>query len=461
MTLTIARFDLDDTPREPNTPRPTPIWSMLPVGFPFLVDVDTGEVVEPVLEFVMHKCLGPRAFSKRRWTKRNTADAYTADLKDWWAKVAQSPLKWHQADDELVEDYLLDLSALLSSHTGDFLAGSTIARRRSTVNEFHKFARRRFGYNQLPVASLRSLRNTTHDADGEETFDSFERARFDANPRPIDDNDVPRLLEALGPRPDEREEWVQNAPRRASGRAPYPSSRTRLATEIALVAGLRIDEIVHLRSSLIEGFVTDGRDDDDNVEFELEISKGLVRRTVYFPVWLIILLKQYIADERAAAIKVARRGWLKPRQKPHPNLFLNSPAAGRHAGKRTTTKQLEADFHSKVMALGLTLPSTKAEGTNHETEVFVAAHSFHDCRHTFAYTLYRGGMGEFDTASDAVLERRFEDVVQNIRLRLGHQQVTTTINVYLRVFNREGEKALRRMSQWVRGIIERNRKKHG
>jgi hypothetical protein len=58
-----------------------------------------------------------------------------------------------------------------------------------------------------------------------------------------------------------------------------------------------------------------------------------------------------------------------------------------------------------------------------------------------------------------MMERRFGDVVQKIRLRLGHQHVETTINIYLRVFNREGEKALARQARWIRAIITKERKK--
>ena len=199
MAYVIARFDLDETPREANTERPTPTWSPLPVGFPFLVDDVTGEVFEPGLAFLMHKGAGPQAYSKRRWTKRNTTDAYAADLKDWLATVAHSPLEWHQADDELVDEYLLGMRFQLSEHTADFLSDATIGRRRSTLNEFHRFARRRYGHRHLPIASARGLRNLQQDADGEEVFDSFTLARYDANPRPISDGDVPRLLHTIGP----------------------------------------------------------------------------------------------------------------------------------------------------------------------------------------------------------------------------------------------------------------------
>ncbi len=456
LTFTIARFDLDETPREPNTDRSTPLWSPLPVGFPFLVDDETGELFAPALAFIIQKCTGPRAYRERRWVKRNTADAYAADLKDWLATVASSPLAWHEADDELVDEYLLGMRLHISSHTENFLRDATIGRRRSSLNEFHKFARRRYGYKHLPIASTRNLRNAHVAGDGDETFDSFALARYDSNPRPIGDDDVPILLDALGPRPGDQAEWAL-LHRASSSRLPYGSSRTRLAAEVAFIMGLRVDEIVHLRAAFIESLEIDALDEDHNVEFELRITKGLVRRTVYLPVWLADLLKDYVKGERADAIAVARRHWLGSKAKPPPNLFLNSPVAGRNAGKRTTAKQLEADFHKAVMKLDLTDKDTKAAGTDREHEVEVASHTWHDWRHSFAYNLYREGTGELDGSPDRLTERRFEDVVQRIRLRLGHQHVETTINIYLRAFNREGEKALQRMSQWVRAIVARNR----
>ncbi len=458
MTLTVQRFDLDDTPREPNTPRPTPPWSPLPVGFPFLVEMDTGEVVEPVLAFLVNKCAQPNSFQRGRWSKGATADNYAADMKDWWAKVAASGRPWHEADDQLVDDYLLDMKLSLSEHTGDFLADATIARRRSTLNEFHRFARRRYGYKHLPIASTSQLRNVKHDANGEETFDSFTLAKYDANPRPFDQADLQLIFNRLGPLPDAAAQWADEAPALKGGRRKKPTSRTRLALLLAVTVGLRIDEIVHLRADLFN-FDISGRDEDDSFTCELTVAKGLVRRTIYFPYWVVRHLQAYIAGERTEAIAAARRSWLGSKGKPHPNLFLNTPSSGRNAGKRTTSKQLDADLLKVLTDLKITIPRTKAEGTDSEKTVLVAKHSFHDGRHTFAYWLYLGEMGEDDGSDSPVMERRFEDVVQKIRLRLGHQHVETTINIYLRVFNREGEKALARQARWVRAIINRERKK--
>lgn len=451
MTLTIARFDLDETPREPNTHRPTPVWSPLPVGFPFLVDKDTSEVNAPALSFLVSKCARPDSYSNGRWAKQRTADNYAADLKDWWAEVEASRRPWHDADEEMVDNYLLGMKLELSEHTGDFLSDATIGRRRSTLNEFHKFARRRYGYRHLPIASTSNLRNARRDGEDEdETFNAFTIARYDANPRPFDQQDLLRILDALGPMP---EEWASSAPWTKAA-----TSRTRLALLLAVTVGLRIDEIVHLRADLFD-FDISGRDEDDHFTCELKVAKGLVRRTVYFPFWLVAHLQTYIAGERARAIALAHRNWLGPKGKPPPNLLLNTPAAGRNAGKRTTSKQLDADLLTVLKRLKLTIKRAKAEGTSKEKVVDVAKHSFHDARHTFAYWLYVEDMGEDDGTDSPVLERRFEDVVQKIRLRLGHQHVETTINIYLRVFNREGEKALARQARWVRAILSNEGKK--
>jgi len=456
LTLTIARFDLDETPREPNTHRSTPVWSPLPVGFPFLVDKDTGEVNAPVLSFLVSKCAKPDSYSNGRWAKQRTADNYAADLKDWWAEVRASSRPWHEADEEMVDNYLLGMKLELSEHTGDFLSDATIGRRRSTLNEFHKFARRRYGFRHLPIASTSNLRNARRDGEDEdETFNAFTIARYDANPRPFDQQDLLSILDALGPMP---EEWANCSSRTKGGRSKAATSRTRLALLLAVTVGLRIDEIVNLRADLFD-FNISGRDEDDHFTCELKVAKGLVRRTVYFPFWLVAHLQAYIAGERAQAITLAHRNWLQPKGKPPPNLLLNTLAAGRNAGKRTTSKQLDADLLSVLKRLKITIERKKAEGTSQEKVVEVAKHCFHDGRHTFAYWLYVEDMGEDDGTDSPVLERRFENVVQKIRLRLGHQHVETTINIYLRVFNREGEKALARQARWVRAILGNEEKR--
>lgn len=450
MTLTIARFDLDETPREPNTHRSTPVWSPLPVGFPFIVDKHTGEVNAPVLSFLVSKCAKPDSYSNGRWAKQRTADNYAADLKDWWAEVEASGGPWYEADEEMVDNYLLGMKLELSEHTGDFLSDATIGRRRSTLNEFHKFARRRYGFRHLPIASTSNLRNARRDGEDEdETFNAFTMARYDANPRPFDQQDLLSILDALGPMP---EEWANCSSRIKGGRSKAATSRTRLALLLAVTVGLRIDEIVHLRADLFDLNIS-GRDEDDHFTCELKVAKGLVRRTVYFPIWLVAHLQTYIAGERTQAIALAHRNWIQPKGKPPPNLLLNTLAAGRNAGKRTTSKQLDADLIAVLKRLRMTIERKKAEGTPKEKVVEVAKHCFHDGRHTFAYWLYVEDMGEDDGTDSPVLERRFQDVVQKIRLRLGHQHVETTINIYLRVFNREGEKALARQARWVRAIL--------
>lgn len=329
MTLTIARFDLDETPREPNTHRSTPVWSPLPIGFPFLVDKHTGEVNAPVLSFLISKCAKPDSYSNGRWAKQRTADNYAADLKDWWAEIQASSRPWHEADEEMVDNYLLGMKLELSEHTGDFLSDATIGRRRSTLNEFHKFARRRYGFRHLPIASTSNLRNARRDGEDEdETFNAFTIARYDANPRPFDQQDLLSILDALGPMP---EEWANCSSRTKGGRSKAATSRTRLALLLAVTVGLRIDEIVNLRADLFD-FNISGRDEDDHFTCELKVAKGLVRRTVYFPFWLVAHLQAYIAGERAQAITLAHRNWLQPKGKPPPNLLLNTLAAGRNAG---------------------------------------------------------------------------------------------------------------------------------
>lgn len=67
VTLTVARFDLDERVPIPNVSRPQVRSSGgLPIGFPFLVDNKSGDVVEPVLVYLHQQFCHPGAFKTGR-----------------------------------------------------------------------------------------------------------------------------------------------------------------------------------------------------------------------------------------------------------------------------------------------------------------------------------------------------------------------------------------------------------
>ena len=61
----------------------------LPGGFPFLIDDDTDEVVEPALLFLVDAYLTKTGFWNRNTTKRA---AY--DLLDWWRFLDHQGRPW-------------------------------------------------------------------------------------------------------------------------------------------------------------------------------------------------------------------------------------------------------------------------------------------------------------------------------------------------------------------------------
>src|SRR4028119_323972 len=83
MTLITARFDLDETVPGPNGRGDGRQDWVLPLKFPFLINAETGEVVEPVLLFLRYKYNAPSScYRAGSWTKQASADAAASGLPD-------------------------------------------------------------------------------------------------------------------------------------------------------------------------------------------------------------------------------------------------------------------------------------------------------------------------------------------------------------------------------------------
>lgn len=427
--LVVERFDLDETPREPNVEVPSPAWWPLPLGFPFVVDTGREEVIAPVLQFLASRHAAPGAFGSGRWTKYNSASAEANDLRDWWEFVRVSGLPWHEATQEMVDGYLMSMSVGISGATQDFYSPETIKRRKSTLASFHKWGRRQ-GYGDLPIPD-RAPSDIFQPDETEKLTRTEKLHRYDANPQPLDPEIIPKVLDQLGP----------NVGR--SSASNQRSCRSRLAFEIALTVGLRVDEVVNLTAARFEAMQTEGMRDEEVIVERLTRTKGLVPRPVHWPVYLIRSIQTYISTERNRAIAAARNSWLKPGIVPPRKLLLNLPSAGRNAGKATSAETLESDLALAMEALGLTRLRVRAEGTPDETITREPKHTFHDGRHTFAYLIYTDARNRGDPSP-----------VQIVRLRLGHQDVNTTMNIYLRVFNTIGGVALDQTANFIRNVIE-------
>jgi integrase/recombinase XerC len=149
-------------------------------------------------------------------------------------------------------------------------------------------------------------------------------------------------------------------------------------------------------------------------------TKGLVPRNVLIPAHFARELQNYIKGERAAAVEKGRSYGLAREPKA---LFVNGADAGRYAGRGVTRWTLWRAFHLAVLEAGLTVEITKVDPTSGmELDGIVAAHCFHDLRHTFACWHYQ-----------AESESGNPDPWKSVQSRLGHKYKSTTIDIYLKV----------------------------
>lgn len=426
MDLTIERFDLDASVREPNTRRPTPPGQIIPTDFPFIVDDETQTLVEPLNLFLLHKFNGGNAYRGPVWTKENSARAAAEDLKVWWKFMHDHPahVSWDNVSDHILSSYLQALSRVPSVKTGDHLAAGTIKRHCSSIDAFNGFASAKWPKGTFPsMGAAKILAGFAGTAPKHET---------DELPRPLTDENVRAVNEALGPMPTKR--------------IKRQSSRTRLAFALAVQVGLRIDEIVNLRASTFRDMKINPARPMGAVVLRITKTKGLVPRDAYFPNWLVLELKSYIANERAESVERGMKLWIKDETDIPWELLLNRPdARGRGAGKAATPDSIEEDFNKAIKALDLTIPREILSGTDKATVIDVPKHVFHDGRHTYAHMTFSGML---------LQKKPVEAAWMLLKLRLGHAHVKTTIDTYLRAFSEVSETEVELLVEHLRSLEE-------
>lgn len=458
MLLITEHFDLDETVPEPNVDRiqagaRRPI---VPIGMPFLFDVANAAVLEPVLMYARYKFNGPNAFSEGRWKKAASAEAAISDLKDWWYKLHSVGVPWDAADDDLVAEWLVDLRMELSGRTNNFLASATVKRRSATISEFYGWALERGLVENAPtmnrtkrLAKIKLTEQRTHKGRPDLPISAKQ------DPHPLTREKLALLTEAIGPLPsDLAHRWKPDPSIAASLWISSPeerrglTSRDRIAFELALSSGMRIDEIANLEASIFEGFECDDKEAFHLFEFTITHTKGLRPREVFIPYWLMSEIATYVANERTVALTEAKRIWATgdnaarlPWQ-----LLVNPPGTGRHVGKAATDDTLEAWFNK---ACAKTLPGKKksmAKGTARARTETVVAHTFHDLRHTFAVLMYR-------SLESIGIARPW----LRIQTLLGHQNISTTVCTYLKVLDDFGHETLERLAKTFAAMRERHR----
>lgn len=426
----------------------------LPKGFPFLVveSEKSIEIQEHVLLYLHEKFV--RGKGRQSW-KKNTAEAYAYDLRDWFSflEVCEDESDengnvgkaWDAATEDDYINYREALQDAVSPHTRQYLSHSTIRRRQSTVENFYKEAQKRDWYvgaflktsgfkkgrirpaDRDAMVHLRAGRDTTR-----EVSTYAEEVGETGVVHPLSTAEWRGVQRELGPLPSEQEENLR-------------PSRDRLACELSLTTGLRVDEAASLTVLHILKLNTDylllSEEDREYGYLKLYVTKTkrLKPRNVLVPCYLIPELVRYIDGERAAAVSAGKVYSAKHGKKyKEPDfLLVNHAYPLQHAGNAIQPASLSHAFRQACKAAGVMKtvqeihPVEDDEGS--ETKVSVlrraAAHCYHDLRHTFAVTKY----------ADEVACGNPEPWLL-IKELLGHASVETTRDIYLKVVTIE-EKA--------------------
>jgi integrase/recombinase XerC len=426
----------------------------LPEGFPFLVveSDESIEIQEHVLLYLHEKFV--RGKGRRSW-KKNTAEAYAYDLRDWFAFLevcedesnenGNAGKAWDAATEDDYIDYRDALQDAVSPHTRRHLSHSTIRRRQSTVENFYKEAQKQNWYvgaflktsefkkgrirpaDRDAMVHLRAGRDTTR-----ELSPYAEEVGETGVVHPLSTAEWRGVQRELGPLPSQPEE------------NPRPS-RDRLACELSLTTGIRVDEAASLTVRHILKLNTDylllSEEDREYGYLKLYITKTkrLKPRNVLVPCYLIPELVRYIDGERTATVLAGKAYSTKhgKKYKETDSLFVNHAYPLQHAGNAIQPASLSHAFRQACKAAGVMKTVQEIhvleDDDGNETEVSVlrraAAHCYHDLRHTFAVTMY---FNEVDN--------RNPEPWLPIKELLGHASVETTRDIYLKVVTIE-EKA--------------------
>jgi integrase len=350
----------------------------LPSFFKFPVNASTGTVIAPAFSFLAKRCL----LRGNDETVANTIHAYAYDLRSFFQFLAMCGRAWDEADQIVFEEYVLDMSSeVLSAGRSLQLAQATIGRRVATVASFYKHARAR-GLTEI-------------------AFDPSPARAVGRSPdtliRPIPPETLAKLLPMLGPPPSLRE--------------PGQSSRLWIASQLALVAGLRRMEVCHVALEAVLSIQVDDERPLDEHPLVLTRVKGRRRksRTVLIPSWLVREMQLYADNERSELIATLDPSAVAP------TLLVTSNRGGR-AGRRLTPGALGRAFRKVAASASLNrqLPAFRyGAGTSDQP------HTFHDLRHTCACLCF------------IAFEQLVEDPWGEVQRRLGHALVDTTKRVYL------------------------------
>lgn len=408
----------------------------LPVDFPFLVIEETMQIIEPVLHHLYKKHV-TASRGRSRWVK-NTADADSFDLRDWFDFLEHREFDgrigkpWDVCSQHDYLEYREVLQDLISRQTRKYLEDATIRRRQLAVESFYKTAEAEGLYVgpfiEMTVTKGRYRPPVDHDplahirhSSSNESEQPFGRGRGgrSALVKPLNQQEWSALKKELGPLPSEQGE---QDPR---------SARSRTATETSITTGMRVDEIASLTTAQVSRLIAqlalmpEEKRPRAYLPLKLTKTKRLVEREVLVPAYIVNEMALYMDNERAESVKMGRayaastnRSYREPT-----TFFLNQPGTKRFAGRAVTTDTLEDDFHRGCIAAGLVYIETQydPDDPTQEMQVKTSSHVYHDTRHTFAIMTYYSEVASGSKEPWAKVQRL-----------LGHKSLSVTLNTYLK-----------------------------
>lgn len=418
MKLTVQRFDPSPRVRVRNVDViEDSAFALIPYRFPFLVERERRAIHEPALLFLLHHFRNKARNLNDPW-KAASAEARAYDLKDWFQLLGSAGLDWTQADDDMLTFYITAMILDPSPRTGREIEKSTIGRRLDTVYKFYSWARGRYCDAVFDRSSARAVYDQpeAEAATGGDDATDHDEVGETGRVRPMMPEEYRRLLPHLGPKPSDLEE------------EDLTSCRCRLAVDLSVHTGLRVDEVAKLTRDRIMALRPDPDRPAGACALKVTLTKRLVPRTVRVPNWLVEELHLYDKRERRRCLNQASARWLAPDANEPKRFFVNTLAAGPDVGKGIQKRTLQDDFRKAVIAAGLTGDPNVKPGEAGDDQLARAAHTFHDCRHTFAVWMYAALTREINGRPAWFGGEPPWKVVQK---QLGHKDEQTTKGRYL------------------------------
>lgn len=433
----------------------------LPEGFPLLVIDEESKIVEPVLVYQLRKL---KVIGRRHWENyRNTAEAEAFDLRDWFAFLEHLQWKnpitqeiqlgkpWDLANETDYITYRDTMQELISPYTKRNLANNTIRRRQGTVERFYKEAQNNGWYAGEFISNKakkrrRAHRDSTnenlsrHASTSEEETSKFRQLATAPEPvRPLTAYEWDVIKKFLGPMPSERHY--------SEG-----SSRDRLAAEVSIGSGLRVDEVASLTVYQLHSLyrLWLAADEGERImgfsKLRVTKTKRAKIRDVMIPNYIIPELIAYMDTERKAAIEKARTRAIKEgkRFKEPTTIFVNLIDSEKHAGNAVNATTLSRAFTKACLNAGVTDYVEKIDiDTKVHYRVLLPKHVFHDLRHTFAVWKYH-----------QIVANGESEPWKEIQILLGHASLKTTMDIYLAVTNIDRSEAGKRQYGAKKGLGE-------